>query len=579
MKRINILPSTLTSKIAAGEVIERPASVIKELLENSLDARADSVEIDLQAAGKKFIRIKDNGSGIYPDDMEKLFNRHATSKLSAQSNLESISSFGFRGEALYSIGSVSDIIFKSKLSSAETGWENHTRGNKQFKLSPASIPEGTEIEINELFFNTPARKKFLKSDSTEMYHILNTVTLYSLIFPKVSFTLTHNNKTRLKLNATSNTLDRIKQALKIDPKDIITVEKKLSQKNMNLKIFLGNINIKRNRRDMQFIFVNNRPVQYNRLRFHINKAYESLFFPGAFPAFLAFIEVPPENVDVNIHPAKQQVKINDEYTLSTFLRSVCQEALSTQGQAQEATRIHPFLKPFEEQKPGYSFTTDRNHQPQQFAFSAQAQSKTDSVAEPQESFQNKNIKTKLSTARFIGNLLKKYLFFEAEDSLLIIDQHAAHERINFELFLNQIKTGHLETQHLLQPILIPVSSQELIIWNEVNETLESIGFSTRQWDEETIALHTHPQLIKKPEIALKNLLVPEKKDKNNYDKDILASKACHNSIRTGYLLSAPEALSLKDHLLRCNNPLTCPHGRPTIVEIPENIFQKQFLRT
>jgi DNA mismatch repair protein MutL len=582
MKRVTILPEEITSKIAAGEVIERPASAVKELLENSVDAQADTIEIHLQEAGKKKIEITDSGLGIHPEDIKKIFNRHATSKISNTADLNNITSFGFRGEALYSIGSVSDIVLRSRISSADSGWEIRLRGSKRLSFKPVSMNPGTHIEINELFYNTPGRKKFLKSNNQELYHILKTVNPYVLALNNIRFKVVHQGRNILDLPKQPSLKNRIAQTLNLDPGCIIEQEKNFSRNNISLKLFLGDINIQRARKDLQFIFINNRPVNYYRLGFHINQAYESLFPRGIYPFFAVFINILPETVDVNIHPAKREVKIKDEHTLSCLLRTLIPEALSSQGRAKQIDQRHPFLK-------SNSFFQDKEQSPYQSQYTQQLQEKqacfspagnfkaSESQQNNQPGLTSQNLTRQLSVARYIGCFFKKYLFFETESDLLIIDQHAAHERITYERFLKEIESGHIETQHLLQPLVITVSAKEMLIWERINPLLEKAGFSTRLWDKNHIALHTRPTLINDPEIALLNLISSEQKP-DYFDKKTIASKACRQSLKTGYSLSSQEALTLRKELLKSANPFTCPHGRPLIIQIPEAVFEKQFLR-
>ena len=265
MSKVQILPPEIVSKIAAGEVIERPASVLKELLENSLDAKATSLEIELKKAGKNSLVVKDNGSGIAQDDLEKIFFRHATSKITSLDDLYAIHSLGFRGEALYSIASIADIILRSKTEGQDSGFEIHQRGGKKISLKPVNMSVGTQVEVKELFFNTPARKKFLKADTTEMNQILNIFIPYAILNPKCRFLLTHNDKTLFDLMPDKDLKARAAQVLNLDEKDIIEVERRVPEENLSIRLLLGNINIQRSRRDQQFIFVNGRPVQHRNL--------------------------------------------------------------------------------------------------------------------------------------------------------------------------------------------------------------------------------------------------------------------------------------------------------------------------
>ncbi len=268
MKNVHILPPDIISKIAAGEVIDRPASVLKELIENSLDAQANVIEIELEDAGKTLIKIRDNGTGIEQDDMETIFARHSTSKIASIDDLFDIHSLGFRGEALYSICAVSDITVRSKTASSDSGWEIHMRGGKKLDLKPVAMQNGTEIEVKELFFNTPARRKFLKSGPAEVSAVLGILIPYALLYPNCRFRLTHGNKTLIDVAPAADIKDRLAHVLNLDSKFFIEVDRDLTQEDIHIHLVAGDINIIRPKRDMQFIFINGRPVQSKGIGFH-----------------------------------------------------------------------------------------------------------------------------------------------------------------------------------------------------------------------------------------------------------------------------------------------------------------------
>src|SRR3989344_8609166 len=346
MSKVHLLPEDVISKIAAGEVIERPAAAVKELLENSLDAQADTIEIHLSEAGKTLIHIKDTGSGIDKADLEKIFLRHATSKIASADDLDNIQSLGFRGEALYSIASIADVTLRSKTRSLDklgmpknqaqdSGWEIHLRCGKKIDFRPVTMTQGTEIEVRELFFNTPARRKFLKAKTTELNQILSTVIPYTLLYPACRFQVTHQGKSLLDLPPADSQLSRIARTLNLDTAHLVETKYSDAENSISVQAILGDINIKRAQRDMQFIFINNRPVQNKSISFHMNQIYQLIFPPRVYPCFAVFIRIPAEQVDVNIHPTKREVKIRNEHQVSTILRQICEQALMTAGQAKQ----------------------------------------------------------------------------------------------------------------------------------------------------------------------------------------------------------------------------------------------------
>lgn len=567
MSKVHILPNEVISRIAAGEVIERPTSVVKELLENSLDAESTDIKVELKDGGKTYIKVKDNGIGVEPDDIEKIFLRHATSKIKKIEDLYTIFSLGFRGEALYSISSVSDIVFRSKTVSSDIGWEIHLRGGKKISLKPINMEVGTEIEVKELFFNTPVRRKFLKSNSVELNYILNIFIPYTFLYFKNRFSLKHNNKVLLELYPEENPLIRISKVLNLEKDHIIDVKPVLFE-NISIHILLGDINIKRAKKDMQFIFVNNRPVQNKSLSFTINKVYEKIFPKNVYPFFTIFLNLPPEKVDVNIHPTKREVKIEDEFNIVSKIGLFCEHTILSLGKPKQV--IIPFKeeKQIKEEKE-LQITEEIKETQEQYFFQSE---KENLISEEKY----KTLKDKLSHSVYIGSFINKYLIFSSEESLLLMDQHAVCERITYEKFKQQINEGKIQVQNFLTPILLKLSIQEMIIWQEGKKKLEEIGFETTLWDKETIAVHSSPTLIKNPEISIRSLLSGE--NISNYDTDTIAKLACRQSVMAGQLLTEEEALFLRNELLLCKEPFVCPHGRPTVVEISEKFIDKQFLR-
>lgn len=579
MGKVNLLPAEVISKIAAGEVIERPASVVKELVENALDAGSQLIDVHIKNGGKTLIYVKDNGIGIEQDDLEKIFFRHATSKISKLDDLYTIRSLGFRGEALYSISSVSDVILRSKTAGSRMGWEIHIRGGEKLSLQPVSMSDGTEMEVKELFFNTPVRRKFLKSDAVELRQILNIFIPYTLLHPSCRFKITHNKKILLDFPVEKELAARIAKSLNLNRKHIIETYKEFPEgENISVHLVLGDINIQRARKDMQFVFINNRPVHSYELSGLLNRVYKLVFPQGIYPFFAVFVNIPPENVDVNIHPTKREVKIKNSTFLTSVLRSLCEETLLSYGKAKQVMGKKPYRDEQKSSRNGFSELTIPQPIKDFSAGQYKSEEKKSVSGEEENLFFEKgdNLKNKLMNAYFIGSFRNKYLLFETDDSLFIIDQHAAHERITYEKFKKQIESGKIEVQQLLMPVLMRLSYQEFIVWEDGRKKMEEIGFATTLWDKENIACHTHPQLISHPEMAIRNLL--SEKNIPKCDNDTLARRACRESVMAGQLVKKEEAEFLKDELIKCKDPFICPHGRPTVVEIKEKFLNKQFLR-
>ncbi|OGX46689.1 MAG: hypothetical protein A2243_04305 [Omnitrophica WOR_2 bacterium RIFOXYA2_FULL_38_17] len=600
MPKVNILPPELVSKIAAGEVIERPASVIKELLENSLDAGATQIELHLKDAGKALIHIKDNGCGIEKDDLQKIFLRHATSKISQASDLFAINTLGFRGEALYSIAAVSDVLLRTNSSddiapaNAHAGWEIHVQGSKHLKSRPCSFNQtGTEIEIRELFFNTPARKKFLKSNTTEINKILDLFIPYTILSNEKRFLLTHQGKTLIDLAPCADTKTRIADILNLNKAHLIESECILSDKNISAKMIFGDINISRTRRDLQYIFVNGRPVASKQISFHLNNVLRLVLPPNCFGMFAVFLEIPPSEIDVNIHPSKREVKIKDEQEICSALRSAFENALMTKGGIKQTKDYGPQTTDQRQQatyntgtKPLY-FSPKIDNSSDLLQAEKRSAPANSPVNEQNEFFSNvskelfeqkiNTLHNRLQNANYMGTFINKFLLFETNDSILMIDQHAAAERITFEALITQMQKGTVAVQHLLTPFMISLTPQEVNAWEGSSEKLEMMGFSSTKIDNETIAIHTYPALLRNPERCAQDILAGGELDK--FDHEEMARRACRASVMTGAKLAGQEIDFLRNSLLNCLDPFTCPHGRPTVIELSEEFLSKQFLRT
>ena len=565
MGKIKVLPEKVRSKIAAGEVVERPSSVLKELIENSIDAESNRIFIEIEKSGKKLIKVVDNGTGIEEDDIGNVFSRYATSKLETEEDLEKIISLGFRGEALYSIGVVSDVILRSKTEKEELGTEIHIRGGKELGRKKVNMKRGTIVEVRELFFNTPARKKFLKSDTTEFRQILNIFLPYAIFFHNIEFRFIHNKKEVFNLPI-SDKMERIKGTTGINTDDLIFSEKKFET--FSFRLFLGNINLQRPRRDLQFLFVNKRPVYNFQILNSINKVYRAIFPPEVYPAFFVELEIVPEMVDVNIHPAKREIKIKNEREVVKTLKEEIYTAIVEKGKGKRIERRVVYIdKEKKEEIEKKEVVKEERKDIFEFEFNK------GSVVEEKE---QKSLRDRLKVISFVGVFRNKYVFFESENTLFVFDQHASHERINYEKFLNQIKNKEIEIQRLLTPVIIKLTKEEMVVYQEIKDKIEEVGFLTTEWSENEIAMHGYPSFLKNPSFSLKAVL--EEVPPYLADEDKIARSACRSSIMTGDKITKEEAVSLVSQLLKCENPFVCPHGRPTVIEFPLSFFDRQFLR-
>jgi len=592
MNKVNILTPDVIAKIAAGEAVDRPASVVKELLENAIDAGATRIEINLKDAGRELVHIKDNGSGISPSDLERIFQRHATSKISSIEDLEKLLSMGFRGEALYSIAAVSDVTLKTQSvmpspKDNNTAWVLHVRGGIRQSLEPAAISHtGTDIKVAELFFNTPARRKFLKNNAAELRQVLNIVVPYTLIYPEKRFLLTHEGRTLLDLRPASSQLDRVAAALNLNMHHFLETDQEFVDEKIRVKMILGNINIQRPRRDLQFIFINGRPIESKTLSFNLNDVYKLILPPGVYGAFIANITLDSANVDVNIHPTKREVRLKDESRVISILRRVTEHQLMHKGSPRHISVPNENNMSFPNEN-NMSFPNVLIGNPEKALSGPPI--KTFGGVKTVDSLDDDNmrdfllfgedntLRSKFTRARFIGSFLQKFLIFETDESLLIVDQHAAQERIMYEKFKDQIESAQVESQPLLTPLLLKLTPQEKLAWEELNEKLILAGIETTQFDDDTIAVQTQPLLLKNIENVVRTLLAEGKASR--IDHDTLARRACKASIVAGDRLDMAQAAFQRKQLLECKDPFICPHGRPTLIEVTQGFLDRQFLRT
>lgn len=587
MAHVHVLSSDVIARIAAGEVVERPASVVKELVENALDAGATYVEVNLKEGGKSLIYIKDNGSGIVREDLGLLFQRHATSKITSAEDLEQVLSLGFRGEALYSIGAVAEVNVKSLATGLKDAWEIDVKGGVKEAARPVAMAgQGTEIRVKELFFNTPARKKFLKSDASEVEQVLNVFMPYVLLYPDRHFILTHNGRTLVDLAPAENVVERTAAALNLDARHLLSGEGALLQEGFALRLVLGDINIQRPRRDLQYLFVNGRPVQSRTVLFHVNDVYRLVMSEGVHPAFAIFLNVSPADVDVNIHPAKREVRIRQEARLGGFLRTQIEQLLMTRGGAKEIPAREP-LFPFPSDvpisegvpadkmifSPGQSSDIPlcrprpQNEEPVFSEFVAHFDQQRES-----------SLKDRLLRARFIGTFAHKYHLFEEGQSLFVVDQHAAQERVLFEKFRRQLAAGAVEVERLLTPVVVSLTRQEKSAFDRLEDRLKLFGFEATVLDEGAIALHTLPSDLSDPAQVVRALLADDDLRAPG-NTDVLARRACRASVMAGDRMKAEESVHQLKHLMACDDPFTCPHGRPVFVELKTSFFDRHFLRT
>ncbi|MCX6744540.1 MAG: DNA mismatch repair endonuclease MutL [Candidatus Parcubacteria bacterium] len=592
MAKIKRLEQDLINKIAAGEVVERPASVVKELVENSIDAGADQISIDLDKGGIDLIVIADNGSGMSKEDAELAVERHATSKISNLEDLFNIQTMGFRGEALASISSVSQFSLETKRGDSLEGTSLKIEHGK-LEINPCGCPQGTKIIIKNLFYNVPARKKFLKTPLTEYNHILEIITAFSLIHPQISFKLTHNKALVLNLPKAVTWLDRVRQVMGQDvAKELIEIKQ---QGTIEISGFIGRPQIARQNKRSQFVFVNNRYVSDYLIAKAVKEAYGSLIPRELNPVFVLSIKLPPKLVDVNVHPRKSEVKfVNSNEVYTVVLQGVqkCLGKNMTVAQYQVAEEKSAKIYTLKPQNLTQEYKPSVNYQ-SQFKNISASPSQVSRALEfskqlLQSDFEEQTDSQVIGDWKLLGQIHLAYLLVEAPAAILIIDQHAAAERMMYERFKAEYAKSGIKSQKLLLPLTLELSHREVEILNQSLEFLINLGFDIEIFGGNTFKVNAVPQELDKLDIketilGLVNDLEEEDfmSAKSVEDKKDLVIKyaSCRAAVKFQDKLELEEQIKLLQDVRATMDTInTCPHGRPFIMELTMDQLAKNFKR-
>ena len=576
MNPIISLPEDLRNKISAGEVVERPASVVKELLENSLDAGSSEITIVIEKGGHQLIQVRDNGHGISSDGLSEAFQRYTTSKISKIDDLYNIKTLGFRGEALASIASVSEISITSSEDEV-SGYQMSIVNGISGKVKAAPPIGGTEITVRNLFYNTPARKKFLKSSISEFRQIVKMVRRFGLDFPDVSFILSHNNKNILNL-APESLEDRIVSLNDPTFRDqLLKVE--LKKGDYTISGYVGTLNLIRKRPGHQYLFVNKRFVQNRLLNSAVYSAYESLVKRGEYPFSLLNITIPFDQLDVNVHPMKIEVKFIDEWRVYHIVKSAVKDSISAIISTIPSFE-NPQLGTF-----GKSFYPNQNQEP--FDFNIFPESKTDTnIDYEKENIRSFKLNTDESTV-YEGSALwqahNKYIISQINSGLVIIDQHVAHERVLYEEALSAFENTPLPAQTLLFSEELQFSPDEFSVLLEIIPYLKKLGFRIKENGQNKILLEAIPSDMSygSEDKVIKDILdnyISNRKNSSSFMEDIAASFACYSAVKAGDSLSIEEMQILVKNLFSTKHPYYCPHGRPIIMQLSLEELDKRFER-
>lgn len=642
MGRIRILSDLVANQIAAGEVVERPASVVKELLENSIDAAATRIRIEVEAGGRKLIRIADNGHGMVKDDALLAFERHATSKLRTSDDLLSISTLGFRGEALPSIASVSRLTLETRAPEEQAGTLVEIAGGNILRVEDAGLPAGTTITIRDLFFNTPARRKFLRSEQTELSHIAALVTHYALAHPTKHFELHNTTQALLVAPPVSNSADRLFQIFGRDTSNLMlptTAEMDFARAGLPepppwkreqdytppdtgyLRItgFVSKPELQKLNRNSVYVFVNHRLVRDKLVLHALNEAYRNIIPPTSFPVVLLFLEMPPQEVDVNVHPAKTEVRFRQSSFVHDFIRDTVRTTLmQSRPVASFAAALHntphastSLLIDVSPQsngptQPVFESRGEPNGEPQSEADPSAADAAPFNLAAPQvpESpgrlafpeaqipvgydaptpNENETLNA-LATLKPLGQLRDSFILAVNDEGLWIVDQHVAHERVLFEKILRARDTESVQRQRLLMPVLVDLLPAQMVTFARLADELDRNGFEAEPFGPNTIAIKAAPVGLEGRELErmLEEVLaVPDREQQAENSETrrrrIAASIACHAAIKINMPLEPAKIDWLLAELGKTEHPTSCPHGRPIALRYSHKDIAKAFQR-
>jgi DNA mismatch repair protein MutL len=649
MGRIRILSDQVANQIAAGEVVDRPASVVKELLENALDAGATRIRIEVEAGGRKLIRIADNGHGMMRDDALLAFERHATSKIRSSDDLLSIATLGFRGEALPSIASISRLEMETRAEDEPSGTRIEIVGGKVLRVEDTGAPQGTTFTIRDLFFNTPARRKFLKSETTELSHVTALVTHYALAHPDKHFELHSATHSLLVAPPVKKPEERIFQIFGKETLDQLlsmAAERVFDRAGLpepppwkrdedyaapdpgflRIKGFISKPELQKLNRNSIYVFVNQRLIRDRLILHAVSEAYRNVLPPTSFPVILMFMEMPPHEVDVNVHPAKTEVRFRQQSLIHDFVRdSIRNTLIKTRPAAGFLTALTtnphatPSLMPDVSPLPGEPESTPQPVQPDsdppphtedaavftlappvpapeevRLPFSEALLAQTNGVGldpqhacEAQTPAENGDAPSlnSLASLKPLGQLRESFILAVNDEGLWIVDQHVAHERVLFEKILREREVERVQHQCLLMPLLVELLPHQMVLFARIAEELERNGFEVEPFGPRTIAVKAAPVGLEGKELERTLMEVLEQSERENQAQNletlrtrIAASIACHSAIKVNMPLDPVRMEWLLAELAKTAHPTSCPHGRPIVLRYSWRDIQRAFQR-
>jgi len=606
MARIQILSEQLCNKIAAGEVVERPASVVKELLENSLDAGADEIVVELERGGKSLIRVSDNGCGMLEEDAFLCLERHATSKIRHEGDLASIGTLGFRGEALPSIASVSRLLLTTRAAEAEAGSEIYIEGGGVKRTGEVGMPVGTTIEVRNLFFNTPARRKFLRRDETELGHISDMVTKQALGHPGVRFTLAHQGRTLVETRPGESLTERVAALMgRQVAGNMLTLEQQAE--GLYLHGLLAPPDVTRATTANIYFFINGRVIRDRVVQHALLEGYRGLMMKGRYPVMVLFLDIDPQQVDVNVHPTKHEVRFQDQRRVHDFLVAAVRNALRPAPWAsgepsdviagQEEPRRTTVVELADTAAPDYrervreSLARYASRPDQSASYSAPPVVAVPITPAPEQKPESLFDSASPETGPFgrlkvIGQFRSTYIVCEDGNELVLVDQHAGHERVRFEHLRQQHRARGVERQGLMFPEVIEFDARRAAIFAEHLEELERLGFELEEYGPNAFALRSQPKLLAKAsgrdlvqDVASELAELGRSAKIEDALDEVLITMACHSAVRAHHDLSTAEIGALFRDLDALDFKANCPHGRPILLRLNEQEIERLFKRS
>ncbi len=612
---IQLLPDSVANQIAAGEVIQRPASVVKELVENALDAGASEILIHIKDAGKTLIQISDNGCGMSPTDARMAFERHATSKISSANDLFCIRTMGFRGEALASIAAIADVELKTKRTEDEVGTLIHIVGSEVKTQEPAACSNGTSFAIKNLFFNVPARRKFLKANTTELKHIIYEIQRVALPNPEIKFSLFHNNASLYELPKTNHRKRVIDVFGKNINQSLVTVDEDTSL--VKVYGFAGQPKYARKTMGEQFFFVNGRYMRHPYFHKAVMQAYEKLLPPDTFPSYFLFLELDPADIDINVHPTKTEIKFENDRAIWQIIHAAVRESLGRHNVVPSIDfdqsgnidipvprkgredisfpdiKINPDYNPFNENKPvssggASSFKPSRSNVQhwEDLYEGARTENENEIPSEftpkPGENLYAQSAET--YSGKRVLQLKQKYILTPVKSGLMIIDQKRAHERILFERFMEILKSESVASQQQLFPQTIELNPADAEVLKNILSDLLSLGFDIREFGKNTFIINGTPGLldVSSPEVIVEKLLEEYKNSpvdaRLKVKEQVAVSLAKASAIEYGTELKPEEIDHLIDNLFACSTPNFSPDGKKIVTIIPTEDIEKSFIK-